>query len=147
MTTEDTHQPARSVTRQALKAFIYLYRALSVNSRPACRFVPSCSEYAIEALDRFRNGDGDAPHACFNTVESPIRAMMNEHESAGALLDSMRAATKNFMAPEGACPTTVGLMDGLDAFERDLHRHVHLENNLLFPLAIDLEKKLAAERS
>jgi regulator of cell morphogenesis and NO signaling len=101
----------------------------------------------IEALDRFRNGDGDAPHACFNTVESPIRAMMNEHESAGALLDSMRAATKNFMAPEGACPTTVGLMDGLDAFERDLHRHVHLENNLLFPLAIDLEKKLAAERS
>jgi regulator of cell morphogenesis and NO signaling len=101
----------------------------------------------IEALDRFRNGEGDAPHACFNTVESPIRAMMNEHENAGALLDSMRSATRNFTPPEGACPTTVGLMDGLDAFERDLHRHVHLENNLLFPLAIELEKTLAAARS
>jgi regulator of cell morphogenesis and NO signaling len=100
----------------------------------------------IEALDRFRNGEGDAPRACFNTVESPIGAMMSEHENAGALLDSMRNATANFTPPEGACPTTVGLLDGLDAFERDLHRHVHLENNLLFPLAIELEKKLAVAR-
>jgi len=100
----------------------------------------------IEALDRSRNGEGDTPHACFNSVESPIRAMMNEHENAGALLESMRAATGNFTPSEGACPTTVGLLDGLDAFERDLHRHVHLENNLLFPLAIELEKELAATR-
>jgi len=76
-------------------------------------------------------------------VGSPIQMMVNEHEAAGALLDEMRSATGNFTPPEGACPTTVGLMDGLDAFERDLHRHIHLENNLLFPMAIDLEKELA----
>jgi hypothetical protein len=50
---ENTDQPTRSVPRKALKALVYAYRAVSVNRRPACRFVPSCSEYAIEALDRF----------------------------------------------------------------------------------------------
>jgi len=97
----------------------------------------------VEALDLFRSNQGNAPHACFSTVGSPIQMMVNEHEAAGALLDEMRSATGNFTPPEGACPTTVGLMDGLDAFERDLHRHIHLENNLLFPMAIDLEKELA----
>jgi putative membrane protein insertion efficiency factor len=50
---ENTQQPARSVTASALKALINVYRAASVNSRPACRFVPSCSQYAVEALDRY----------------------------------------------------------------------------------------------
>ena len=95
----------------------------------------------IEALDKSRSGNGNAPHACFPTVKSPIQAMMNEHEAAGAILDAMRTATGNFTPPAGACPTTAGLMDGLDAFERDLHRHVHLENNLLFPLAIAMEQE------
>jgi putative membrane protein insertion efficiency factor len=50
---ETSQQPARSVTRPVLQVLIYLYRAVTVNRRPACRFVPSCSQYAIEALDRF----------------------------------------------------------------------------------------------
>jgi putative membrane protein insertion efficiency factor len=45
--------PARSVAASILKALIGFYRAATVNSRPACRFVPSCSQYAVEALDRF----------------------------------------------------------------------------------------------
>jgi len=100
----------------------------------------------VEALERSRNGQGDAPHACFATVASPIQAMLNEHEAAGALLDGMRTATGNFTPPADACPTLAGLLDGLDAFERDLHRHVHLENNLLFPLAITMEKEFLVAR-
>jgi len=96
----------------------------------------------VEALDRYRNNAGSAPHACFSSVASPIQMMESEHEAAGSLLDQMRSATGNFTPPEGACPTTAGLLDGLDAFERDLHRHVHLENNLLFPMAIAMEKEL-----
>jgi regulator of cell morphogenesis and NO signaling len=95
----------------------------------------------IEALEQSRLNDGPVPHACFASVESPVQGMMNEHEAAGALLDQMRTATNNFAPPVGACPTLVGLYDGLDAFERDLHRHVHLENNLLFPRAIAMEKE------
>lgn len=95
----------------------------------------------IEGLERSRLTNAPPPHACFASVESPVQGMMNEHEAAGALLAEMRTATSNFTPPAGACPTLVGLYDGIDAFERDLHRHVHLENNLLFPRAIAMEKE------
>lgn len=97
----------------------------------------------IEALDEARNG-GKAPHACFGTVESPIQVMVQEHETAGSLLEVMRAETQSYLPPADACPMLVGLYDGLNGFERDLHRHVHLENNLLFPRAIELEKEVLA---
>jgi regulator of cell morphogenesis and NO signaling len=100
----------------------------------------------IEALEKSHSGVGSTPHACFPTVQSPIQAMMSEHEAAGALLDEMRTSTQGFTPPEGACPTLVGLLDGIDAFEKDLHRHVHLENNLLFPMAIAMEKEVLAAR-
>ena len=101
----------------------------------------------IEGLERSRAGIGEAPHSCFGTVESPIRMMLAEHEEAAALLEEMRAATNGFTPWQGACPTTVGLYHGITEFERDLHRHVHLENNLLFPRALDAEREsLAAFR-
>ena len=93
----------------------------------------------IEAMERSRNEGGSAPHGCFGTVESPIQMMVMEHEAAGALLERMREATQGFTPGEWACPTTAGLLAGLKEFEKDLHRHVHLENNLLFPRAIALE--------
>jgi regulator of cell morphogenesis and NO signaling len=94
----------------------------------------------IWSLERSRDGQEDSPDACFASVESPIRMMIQEHETAAGLLDQMRAASKGFTPPPDACPTFVGFYHGLDAFERDLHRHVHLENNLLFPRAIELEQ-------
>ena len=100
----------------------------------------------IEALEQSRKGGGAPPKACFATVESPIQSMLQEHEADGALLDGMRTASSNFAPPAGACPTFVGLYDGLDAFEKDLHRHVHLENNLLFPRAIALEAEMLVAR-
>ncbi len=96
----------------------------------------------IEDLERSRTQNAAPPSACFGSVESPIRAMIHEHEGAATLLAEMRAVTHGFVPWPGACPTTVGLYYGLDAFERDLHRHVHLENNLLFPRAIALEKEV-----
>ena len=100
----------------------------------------------IEALELTRKLGGNTPDACFGTVQSPIQMMINEHEAAGALLENMRTSTQGFTPPSGACPTLVGLLHGLDAFEKDLHRHVHLENNLLFPRAIALESELLAAR-
>ena len=97
----------------------------------------------IESLER--KGRFNADHDTrFGTVENPIETMLREHESAGQLLLEMRTLSADFTPPVGACPTFIGFYDGLAAFERDLHRHVHLENNLLFPRAIALEKKLFA---
>jgi regulator of cell morphogenesis and NO signaling len=79
------------------------------------------------------------PDACFGTVASPITMMMLEHDAAGSLLAEIRLLSDNFTTPEGACPTFRAYYDGLKEFELDLHQHIHLENNLLFPRAIEAE--------
>ena len=100
----------------------------------------------IQSMERQSAGEASPSEACFGSVQSPIQMMIHEHESAGALLDAMRAATGGFTPWNGACPTLTGLYYGLDMFEKDLHRHVHLENNLLFPRAIEMEQELLAVR-
>lgn len=97
----------------------------------------------VRGLEQSRENHAAPPSGCFGTVENPIRTMIYEHEGAATLLAEMRAVTHGFTPWPDACPTTVGLYHGLDAFERDLHRHVHLENNLLFPKAIELEKEVS----
>jgi regulator of cell morphogenesis and NO signaling len=66
--------------------------------------------------------------------------MMAEHDAAGETLARIRALSHDYTAPEGACPTYRGFYQGLAEFESDLHRHVHLENNILFPRAIEMEE-------
>jgi regulator of cell morphogenesis and NO signaling len=79
------------------------------------------------------------PFAPFGTVCNPVRMMALEHDTAGDLLREIRAVTLGFAAPEDACASFRALYAALEEFERDLHRHIHLENNLLFPRAVELE--------
>jgi len=84
--------------------------------------------------------DGTAkPHGCFGTVANPIAMMTQEHDAAGALIAEIRRLSHNFVTPADACPTYHAFYDGLKGFEQDLHQHIHLENNILFPRAIDME--------
>lgn len=80
----------------------------------------------------------------FGTVGNPIRMMEHEHEHAGGEMRLIRELTKGYQPPDFACATYRVCLSELDAFERDLHRHVHLENNILFPAALRLEEKLGA---
>jgi regulator of cell morphogenesis and NO signaling len=75
----------------------------------------------------------------FGTVENPIRMMEREHEEAAAALRIIRTLTHEYVAPEDGCGTYQVCMAELGQFERDLHCHVHLENNVLFPRAVALE--------
>src|SRR5215213_6551512 len=79
------------------------------------------------------------PFAPFGTVNNPVRMMMVEHDTAGDLLREIRAAAKDFDAPADACISFRTLYQTLEDFEKDLHRHIHLENNVLFPRAVELE--------
>jgi regulator of cell morphogenesis and NO signaling len=63
----------------------------------------------------------------------PIRVMMAEHDSAGEALEALRKLTNGYTVPEGACNTWRALYFEMEAMEKDLHRHIHLENNILFP--------------
>jgi regulator of cell morphogenesis and NO signaling len=77
----------------------------------------------------------------FGSVENPIRMMEREHRDAGDELLSIREMTCGYRAPSDGCTTYNVCMAELAAFERDLHRHIHLENNILFPRAIALEQR------
>jgi regulator of cell morphogenesis and NO signaling len=75
----------------------------------------------------------------FGTFRNPIRVMEHEHDSAGRALAEIRRLTGNFSLPAHACDTYRALYVGLQELERDLHQHIHLENNILFPRALALE--------
>lgn len=75
----------------------------------------------------------------FGTVENPIRMLEREHREAADELRIIRELTAGYATPEDGCTTYTVCMAELDQFERDLHRHVHLENNVLFPRAAALE--------
>lgn len=84
-----------------------------------------------------------APGAPFGTVGNPIRMMESEHQFVGDAMAEIRHLTDGYTLPEGACTTYRVCFQELDAFERDLHEHVHLENNLLFPKAAAMEASFA----
>ncbi|MGA2195930.1 MAG: iron-sulfur cluster repair di-iron protein [Bryobacteraceae bacterium] len=75
------------------------------------------------------------------SVQNPIRVMVAEHDSAGQALGGMRQLTAGYTPPEDACNTFRAFYCGLEEMERDLHQHIHLENNILFPRAVDLESR------
>jgi regulator of cell morphogenesis and NO signaling len=95
---------------------------------------------AIKAIDAFVNGKGEKPVVQCGSVANPIRQMEAEHDSAGEALAGIRQATDSYRLPADACLTFKALFDGLQTLEADLHEHIHLENNILFPKSIKLEE-------
>jgi regulator of cell morphogenesis and NO signaling len=76
----------------------------------------------------------------FGTVRNPVMMMLHEHDAAGAALRGMREIASGYTAPPDACTSFRTLYQALGALEADLHQHIHLENNLLFPRAIEMER-------
>ena len=83
------------------------------------------------AIVRIEQGDRQA-----SRLSNPIRVMEEEHDRAGELLAQLRHLTDEYVAPEWACATVRALYYGLDALERSMQVHIHLENNVLFPRAL-----------
>jgi len=75
----------------------------------------------------------------FGSVQNPVAMMMHEHDSAGDALKAIRQASAGYTPPEDACISYQTLYKALADFEKDLHQHIHLENNILFPRAIAME--------
>jgi regulator of cell morphogenesis and NO signaling len=83
----------------------------------------------------------------FGTIQNPIRMMEFEHTSAGDALSQIRELSNNYTHPEDACNTFKALFSELKEFEEDLHKHIHLENNILFPKSITLEAELIGHKN
>ena len=89
----------------------------------------------IVAIDEASRLGRPLPKAPFGSIDNPIRMMEHEHDSAGAAMARMRELTDGYSVPADGCTTYRVCFQALEAFERDLHAHVHLENNILFPKA------------
>lgn len=94
---------------------------------------------------------GAIPPFPFGSVDNPIRMMENEHDHAGQALEEIRAVSSDFTLPPDGCHTFQALLEGLRELETDLHRHIHKENNVLFPrasrLAADISRQSAVGSS
>ena len=82
----------------------------------------------------------ERPH--FGTVENPIAMMMHEHDTEGERFRKIAMLTENYNPPADACTTYRTAFSMLDHFEKDLHKHIHLENNILFPSAVIIKKTI-----
>ena len=94
--------------------------------------------YIVQLEEAAKSGGRPAP-AMFGTVQHPVRMMMMEHDSAGELLRKMREVTNGYTVPEDGCMSYKMLYRALPEFEADLYQHIHLENDILFPRAIEVE--------
>lgn len=90
---------------------------------------------------------GQLPPAAGRQILGPVSVMLAEHESAGAALVLLREYTKGYQPPEDACNTFRAALATLEDFERDLHLHIHKENNILFPRAIGSDEEYAELRA
>jgi regulator of cell morphogenesis and NO signaling len=93
---------------------------------------------AIRTLEQ----QADWPTFPFGTVANPIRMMEHEHDNAGEALAQIRTLTRDYIVPDNACNTYRAMLDGLECLERDMHQHVHKENNILFPKALEREQTM-----
>lgn len=96
----------------------------------------------IKALVKAKSEGVQPEKPGFGSVESPIAAMMAEHADEGERFRQISELTDNYTPPADGCTTYRIGLEKLKEFELDLHRHIHLENNILFIKAIELEKNL-----
>lgn len=99
----------------------------------------------IEQMEAAVRAGQQPPTPFFGTVRNPVRMMMAEHDAVGDLLRKAREITKEYSLPEDACLSFRALYERLLDVEKDLHEHIHLENNVLFPRAASMEEGVRPE--
>lgn len=85
------------------------------------------------------------PESQFGSVQNPIEVMHQEHDNEGVRFRKIAELSDNYTPPFDACGSYRVTFSLLEEFENDLHRHIHLENNILFPKAIEMEKRFAKQ--
>lgn len=101
----------------------------------------------IKQLERTAAEGLPAPHPHFGSVGRPVTVMMHDHDAEGERFRRIKELSYGYANPPDGCVTYATAMKLLQEFEADLHRHIHLENNILFPGAIDLEQRITTVAS
>lgn len=101
-------------------------------------------EQVLFPMVRVLSNGGEDPGAPGGTLRNPISALLSEHDRAGELLERLRAVTSGYAVPADGCASYQALYQALEAVEADTHIHIHIENNRLFPMVLELEASLVA---
>ncbi|MEW6467636.1 MAG: iron-sulfur cluster repair di-iron protein [Bacteroidota bacterium] len=132
------HGDANPETKEIYKLFLL---AVDELNRHMMKEEQVLFPYIRQMVARARSGAKlDQPP--FGSVENPVRMMEHEHDSVGEIFHTISGLSGNYNPPEYACNTYRVLYSKLNEFEDDLHQHIHLENNVLFPKAIELERSI-----
>ena len=99
-------------------------------------------EQILFPMVRQIDSDEPTPASHCGTIANPIRQMEAEHDIAGSALETLNGLTNGYTPPEWACNTYRAMLDALAHLESDMHQHIHKENNVLFPRAIELENEI-----
>ena len=94
---------------------------------------------AVVRLERAMELQQPAPRPGFGTLANPVQVTVHEHDDAGSLVSTIHKLSNDYTPPADACPSYQAFYIGLKEFERDWHQHIHLENNILFPRALNME--------
>ncbi len=97
-------------------------------------------EQILFPLVRQLDASDTAPTFHCGSLANPIHQMESEHSQAGAALERLRELTDGFTPPDGACNSYRAMLNAIAHLERDLHLHIHKENNVLFPRALEMEQ-------
>jgi len=119
--------------RELRSAFVALAQELSSHMMK--------EEQILFPMVRTLEASGTAPTFHCGSLANPIRQMEHEHDQAGSWLARHRELTDGFQPPTWACNTYRAMLDALAHLERDLHQHIHEENNVLFPRALEMEAR------
>lgn len=97
----------------------------------------------VKRMVKTKEADGLLSQPSFGTVSNPIAMMMHEHDNEGDRFREIANLTNDYTAPSDGCTTYKVTFAMLKEFEEDLHKHIHLENNILFPKSVILEKEFS----
>ncbi len=125
-------------TVDVAKKFSVIYKDLKQHMMKEEEILFPYVKYLVKTADKGQKGE----KPFFGTAKSPIKMMEAEHQFAGDELFEIRKLTSNYTPPPDACNTFKVYYQELKEFEEDLHKHIHLENNILFPKTIELENSV-----
>lgn len=101
----------------------------------------------IKRLEAAVKTKSSLPKSPFGSVVNPIKTMMAEHQNEGDRFSEISSLSDNYTIPDDACTTYEVTIKLLEEFEQDLHRHIHLENNILFPGALEMEEQFSVDQN
>lgn len=132
-------QERHGESRPELPAIAQCFQALSDDLLPHLLKEENILFPYVVALEQHREHASALPDTCFGSVENPLRQMELEHDNVRALLARMRQLTNNYTPPPEVCTRYRITLQSLECLEVDLIQHIHLENDVLFPLARRME--------